>query len=144
MSPTNHFDQKIIAALTENARLPITELAKVVGLSRTAVQHRVKRLERDDVITGYTLKQPIDKALSETGSYILISLVERVQSKEVVELLLAFPEVQQCHQISGETDLIVTLEMASQNRVQEICQKLWQNENVKETNTLFVLGSKTP
>ncbi len=141
MSVTDGFDQKIIAALLKDARLPITKLAALVGLSRTAVQQRINRLERDGDIAGYTIKQPKGTAKPETGAYISIILIERVRSKAVIEMLREIPEILQCHQVSGETDLIVTVKSTNQERIQEICKSLWDHENVKETNTLFVLGS---
>lgn len=141
MSVTDGFDQKIIAALLKDARLPITKLAAHVGLSRTAVQQRINRLERDGDIAGYTIKQPKDTAKQEAGAYISIILIERVRSKAVIDMLREIPEILQCHQVSGETDLIVTVKSTNQERIQEICKSLWEHENVKETNTLFVLGS---
>lgn len=141
MAATDRFDQKIITALRQNARLPITKLAESVGLSRTAVQQRISRLERDGDIAGYTIKQFGEVVESAIGAYIMVQLVERVRSESVTDMLLDIPEVSRCHQVSGTTDLIVTLRISSQERIQEICKALWEHSNVKETNTFFVLGS---
>lgn len=49
----DHFDQKLLALLRDNARLSITELSKAVFLSRSAVSERLRRLEEEGIITGY-------------------------------------------------------------------------------------------
>ena len=47
-------DRELIRILTENARLPLSEIAKQLGVSRATAQGRLSRLERDGVIAGYT------------------------------------------------------------------------------------------
>ena len=49
-------DQQLLSLLRENARAPTAELARRLGLSRTTVQSRIERLERQGVITGYTVR----------------------------------------------------------------------------------------
>lgn len=48
-------DERILAELTRNARIPHAELAEKVNLSRNAVRQRIERLERDSLILGYTI-----------------------------------------------------------------------------------------
>ena len=49
-------DLKILKMLTENARTPYTEIARVLGLSEAAVRKRIKKLERRGIIEKYTIK----------------------------------------------------------------------------------------
>ena len=49
-------DQKLLSLLSDDARLPVAVLARELHLSRTAVRHRIEKLERHGVIAGYTLK----------------------------------------------------------------------------------------
>src|SRR5579884_4248204 len=60
LSGMDDLDQHLLARLRENARAPVAELARSLGLSRTTVQSRLARLERSGVIAGYSVK------LSET------------------------------------------------------------------------------
>ena len=53
MKELDKTDLKILKILQQNARTPMTELAEKVGLSTTPVTERVRRLERDNFITGY-------------------------------------------------------------------------------------------
>ncbi|NDD89705.1 MAG: AsnC family transcriptional regulator, partial [Rhodobacteraceae bacterium] len=52
----NEIDKKIIQALTDNARAPLTDLARQLGIARTTVQSRIERLEKAGTIRGYTLR----------------------------------------------------------------------------------------
>ncbi|OMH25641.1 Lrp/AsnC family transcriptional regulator [Motiliproteus sp. MSK22-1] len=52
----DHKDQKLLSLLSDDARLPVAVLARELHLSRTAVRHRIEKLERHGIITGYTLK----------------------------------------------------------------------------------------
>ena len=49
-------DKKLIQALTDNARAPLTDLARQLGIVRTTVQGRIERLKKAGTIRGYTLR----------------------------------------------------------------------------------------
>ncbi len=50
-------DHKMLALLAENARQSVKELARRIGLSRSAAQERLARLERDGILAGYTIRR---------------------------------------------------------------------------------------
>ncbi|RED54212.1 Lrp/AsnC family transcriptional regulator [Aestuariispira insulae] len=136
-------DRKIIAELSANARLPVTKLAARVGLSRTAVQLRIDRMERDGMIRGYRVElaeSAIEKP-KPTGAFIEIRLKERMKYAPIVAVMKKIPEVRECHNVSGDGDLILVVEQATPERIQEICEHLWNHPNVQSTNTIFVLSS---
>ena len=102
-------DRKILAILQREARIPITELAARVGLSATPVSERVKRLERENVITGYHAHLDPQRL----GLRILVFVELRLSKKsaeifEAVKRELAFvPEILECHLVAGEFDYLV-------------------------------------
>ena len=55
-------DHRLIALLRRNARTPVADLAKALGVARGTVTNRMARLEREGVITGYTLRLRPDAA----------------------------------------------------------------------------------
>ena len=102
-------DRKILAILQREARISITELAARVGLSATPVSERVKRLERENVITGYHAHlNP-----QSLGLRILVFVELRLSQKsseifDSVKRELAFvPEVLECHLVAGEFDYLI-------------------------------------
>ena len=102
-------DRKILAILQREARISITELATRVGLSATPVSERVKRLERENVITGYHAH--LDP--QSLGLRILVFVELRLSQKsseifDSVKRELAFvPEILECHLVAGEFDYLI-------------------------------------
>jgi len=139
----DHFDHKIIRALTDNARISITELSSIANLSRNAVSYRIKKLETIDVIKGYTtiLNNELDEEKSVVAS-IMVYRKNRMRNNEVIEYANKVPEVKSCYIVSGEHDVFLLLKAPSQKRIHEIWKDISNLTSVEDTNTVFVL-SKT-
>ena len=139
----DHFDHKIIRALTDNARISITELSSIVNLSRNAVSYRIKKLETIGVIKGYTtiVNNELDDEKSVDAS-IMVYRKNRMRNNEVIEYANKVPEVKSCYIVSGEHDVFLLLKAPSQKRINEIWQDISNLTSVEDTNTVFVL-SKT-
>ena len=139
----DHIDHKIITALTDNARISITELSSIVNLSRNAVSYRIKKLETIGVIKGYTtiLNNELDDEKSVVAS-IMVYRKNRMRNNEVIEFANKVPEVKSCYIVSGEHDVFLLLKAPSQKRINEIWQDISNLTSVEDTNTVFVL-SKT-
>jgi len=69
-----HTDAALLALLRENARLPTTELARRLSLSRTTVQSRIERLERSGIITGYAVRVRDDLERHHLRAQIMITV----------------------------------------------------------------------
>ncbi|EFL89367.1 Lrp/AsnC family transcriptional regulator [Ahrensia sp. R2A130] len=105
----DNLDRKILAALSNNARISITDLADQIGLSKTPCSARVKRLEDDGIITGYrAVVDPVklgldhiafvEVKLSDTRASALNAFGRAVQSLQ---------EIEQCHMIAGGFDYLL-------------------------------------
>ncbi|MEL7229021.1 MAG: Lrp/AsnC ligand binding domain-containing protein [Pseudomonadota bacterium] len=103
------FDQKILDALSHNARISITDLSKQVGLSKTPCHARLKKLEENGIIVGYrALLDPV-KLGREHVAFVEVKLSDTRASaldafNEAVRIL---PEVEQCHMIAGGFDYLL-------------------------------------
>jgi len=102
---TMHTDRALLAILRENARLPTSEIARRLGLSRTTVQSRIERLERSGTITGYAVRVRDDSERHHLRAQIMLTVRPR-QMVPVVNALRAMPEVRALHSVSGPYDLI--------------------------------------
>jgi len=96
-------DERLIALLEKNARMKLTALAHAVSLSRTAVQGRIARLERDGVILGY--RAVIRERDDEDGLRAILSLVfsER-PCHPVVKKFRGWPEIVNYYSVTGPVD----------------------------------------
>jgi DNA-binding Lrp family transcriptional regulator len=102
-------DQHLLGKLRENARAPVAELARSLGLSRTTVQSRLARLERTGVIAGYAVKL----ARTEQGALVrahLMLAVEARQAAAITQALRRLPAVLRLQSVSGPFDMIAELE----------------------------------
>lgn len=94
-------DGRILDALSEDARLPVAELARRVGLSAPSVAERLRRLEEAGVIEGYGLRiNPVAMGLTITA-WLRIRPVPG-QLHHVAKLIQDQPEIVQCDRITGE------------------------------------------
>ena len=76
-TPLDATDRALIALLKENARTPVADLARKVGLSRTTVQSRLERLERSGVIARYTVVLADELEAGAIRAHILVSAPTR-------------------------------------------------------------------
>lgn len=109
MHELDRLDRRILDWLQKNGRISITELAAQVGLSASACAERVRRLEREKVITGYHARikpEAVGKSLLVFVEIKLSSKSGDVFEKVRTELLLV-PEVMECHLVSGGFDYLV-------------------------------------
>jgi Lrp/AsnC family leucine-responsive transcriptional regulator len=109
MLELDRIDHKILDILQRSGRISNTDLAEQVGLSMSPCSERVKRMEREGVITGYHAKIS-PKALGRT-LLVFVEITLASKSSEVFDKvrkeLLYMPEVQECHLVSGSFDYLV-------------------------------------
>lgn len=102
-------DRKILRILSSNGRLSMTALGEAVGLSKTPVTARVRRLEAEGIITGYRVELSATKLGLEHVAFLEIKLADtREQALRAFnEAIRAIPEVEACHMIAGGFDYLV-------------------------------------
>jgi len=135
-------DQELINILTANARIPLAEVAKMLGVSRATVQGRLTRLEREGVIAGYTTILGKEDAENTTLSAIIMVELEVKQQGNVISLLRKRPEVIQCYTLSGHFDLFVKIRCATSTHLDEILDWIAEMEGVRRTTSSILLARK--
>jgi Lrp/AsnC family leucine-responsive transcriptional regulator len=122
MRELDRIDLKILDVLQRDGRISMTELAEQVNLSATPCSERVKRLERDGVITGYYAR--VNPAA--LGKNLLIFLEIKLSAKsgdvfdKVKQELLYVPEVMECHLVSGDFDYLVKARLPEMNKYRQL------------------------
>lgn len=135
-------DSLILNELTLNARVPVATLSKCVNLSRNAVQKRIARMEKNNIISRYTIERgDIGGSWEKTKALIMIDRQDRMRGSDVIIALKKIPEVQFCFVLSGKFDLVIQLSAVNAERVMEICSEIWQLPGVLDTRSYFVLAS---
>ncbi len=134
-------DEELVNMLRINAREPVAALARKLGVSRTTVQDRLKRLEDQGVIAGYTLK--LAKEQSNRGIAALVTMsVEPRRQIEVAKILAKFTQIETLHTVSGKIDLIAMVRTATSEDMDKVIDQIGVISGVTEIETAVILSTK--
>ena len=101
-------DRELLALLRQDARMPVATLAGKLKVARGTVQNRMKRLERDGVIVGYTVRVK-PQAEAHRIRALMTIVVEGNRGAEVLKALRGHPNVTGLHSTNGRWDLVAEL-----------------------------------
>jgi DNA-binding Lrp family transcriptional regulator len=133
-------DRALITALQANARQPIADLARTLGLARTTVQTRLDRLERSGTIIGYTAR--LGTAASAPLRATALVSIEPRTSPAVLARLRSLPGVRVVHTTSGRFDLMVQIAADTTQELDETLDKIGEARGVKSSESLIHLSTK--
>ncbi|HKL55752.1 MAG TPA: Lrp/AsnC family transcriptional regulator [Roseovarius sp.] len=137
---TDETDQALLDLLADNARAPVATLARRLGLARTTVQARLDRLESSGVIEGYTLRLA-DRLRAPLRATALVSIEPR-SAPAVLARLRSLPDVRTVHTTSGRFDLIVGIEAATTEALDDTLDRIGETRGVKGSESLIQLSTK--
>lgn len=131
------FDQQILALLRADARVPVSQIARAVNLSRSAVSERIRQLEQRGIISGYhaQVAPPADAGIK---AYLEL-FYQGGRCENYVERMRSFSEVRRCSGISGETDMLVYIEAPSMQRFSEIRGEIENYPGMQKVKTHVVV-----
>lgn len=133
-------DQQLLSLLRNNARTPVVELARTLGVARATVQNRMRRLERDGVIRGYTVLVGTDREQSVVRALMSIRC-ENADEADVIKCLRGNPHVAAVHHTTGRWDLIAEIHADSLAGFNTIVGNLRLIDGVSATETNLLLDS---
>jgi len=136
-------DRQIIQILQEDGRITTSDLAVRVGLTTTPTAERIKRLERDGIIKGYTAR--IDREKVGKGLTLFCSIklaVHQMQSiNEFSEHIEKIPEILACYNITGEYDYLLQIVVSDTGEYEKLLRsKLTRIPGVEQIYTGIVLS----
>jgi DNA-binding Lrp family transcriptional regulator len=134
-------DEHLLARLRDNARAPVAELARALGLSRTTVQSRLARLERSGVIAGYAVKLSEAQEAGRIHAFIMLT-VEPKQAAAVTAALKRMPGVRRLQSVSGPSDMIASVEASGVAEMDALIDEIGALRGVERTNSSIVLATK--
>ncbi|OJV03178.1 MAG: AsnC family transcriptional regulator [Shinella sp. 65-6] len=134
-------DRELLALLGENARLPVATLARRLGLSRTTVQARIERLEREGVIAGYGLRLSEAYLAGLIRAHVLITIAPKALSAVTAELA-AISEVTALHSVNGPYDLIAIIAAPSIAELDRLIDRIGELAGVERTLSSIILSTR--
>ena len=133
-------DELLLSLLRENARASTAQIARRLNLSRTTVQSRIDRLEREGVISGYTVRVHDEYERGQIRAHIMIT-VHPKQMTSVVAALRAMPELRVLHSVSGSYDLIAVGAVPTVSEMDLLTDRIGAIEGVERTTSSIVLST---
>ena len=133
-------DKKILQMLMENSRRPILEIAKNIGISGAAIHQRLRKLEKNNLIIGSSIKVNTKILGYTTMAFIGIFLDRATNNKTVVNQLKEIKEILECHYTTGDWSILAKLICKDNEDLMEILTKKIQTINgVARTETYISL-----
>ena len=140
----DQFDRKIIAVLSSDGRVSVTELARQVGLSKTPCQLRLRRLMEIGIITGF--RAVVDKAklgLDHIAfAEVKLSDTRERALEEFSDGVRRIPEVEECHMIASSFDYLLKVRTSDIRRYRIVLgEKISSLPHVASTSTFVAMDT---
>lgn len=133
-------DRQLISLLRKDARLPVATLAAKLRVSRGTVTNRLRRLEDDRVIVGYTVQLRPDAEPHRIRAWMGVQ-IEGNQTREVIARLLGEPGVAALHDTNGRWDLLAELRAESMPDLSEVLERIRLLKGIRTTETSILLAT---
>ncbi|REJ07873.1 Lrp/AsnC family transcriptional regulator [Microbacterium bovistercoris] len=131
-------DRAIVAEVSRDGRVTLAQLSDTVGLSTSAVQARLKRLESRGVITGYRALLDAEQIGKPLSAFIEITPLDPAQPDNAPELLEHLDAIEACHSIAGDASYMLFVRVPSPRALEQLVRDIRLAANVS-TRTTVVL-----
>lgn len=139
MMDIDKIDEKILKNLMVDARVSARQLALKLGMSTVTILSRIKKLEKEKIIKGYTALIDHEKL-----GYDLTAIIEVVANKNIVDIeekLSKIDNVCAVYDITGNTDTVIIAKFKERSKLSEFVKSLSAMTNVDNTITHVVLNT---
>lgn len=141
MTDLDRIDRKILDSLQRNGRISNAELAEQIGLSPSACSERVRRLERERVITGYHARV----APAAVGRTLLVFVEIKLSAKsddlfeQTRRELTHMPELMECHLVSGNFDYLLKFRIKGMDQYRQLLGGILKRLPVSAQSNSYVV-----
>ncbi|HKL89970.1 Lrp/AsnC ligand binding domain-containing protein [Muricauda sp. NFXS6] len=136
-------DKKILRYLMEDARKPILEIARNIGISGAAIHQRLRKLESSGLLAGSKFIINPKVLGYSTMAYIGIYLDKAMTNPRAVKQLEEIPEVLECHYTTGNWSILIkVLCRDNEHLMQVLNKKIQQIDGVSRTETFISLDQQ--
>lgn len=139
MAELDNTDKKILNVLNKNCRLSFREIAKKVGVSVATALNRVRRLEKEGVVKGYSVIVDHEKAGYDVGVIINVR-VSKGKLLEVERKIAIDPNVVAVYDITGSFDVVVVARFKARRALDTFLKKIQAYDFVERTQTALILN----
>jgi Lrp/AsnC family transcriptional regulator for asnA, asnC and gidA len=136
-------DKKILRALMEDARTPVLEIARHVGISGAAIHQRIRKLEKSGLLSGSKFVINPKVLGYTTMAFVGIFLDKAMNNPDAVRQLQKIPEVLECHYTTGNWSILVKILCKDNEHLMHVLNKDIQTiSGVSRTETFISLNQQ--
>lgn len=131
-------DEELLSILRCNARASISDIARAMNVSRTAIQNRLNKLEDNNVIKAYSVVLANEYTNQLVSANVSLKVNPNLRQKICIALRKTH-QISHIYSISGEYDLLVTIQAQALEKLSEILNMVCSLEGVERTNSSIIL-----
>jgi Lrp/AsnC family transcriptional regulator, leucine-responsive regulatory protein len=131
-------DRILMRALVADGRATLSELAPSAGLSVSAVQSRVRRLESRGVVTGYSARIDPEAVGHLLSAFVAITPLDPSQPDDAPARLRDIEAIESCHSVAGEESYILLVHVESPRALEDLLQRIRTAANVRTRSTIIL------
>lgn len=136
--PEDDTDRRLLAALLADGRATLAVLATAAGLSVSAAQARVRRLEARGVVTGYSARVPPESVGLPLTAFIAITPFDPAQPDDAPERLSGLAAIEGCWSVAGEESYQLLVRVASPQALELLLREIRATANVRTRSTVVL------
>jgi len=130
-------DRLLLSLLRRDARRPVVALARDLGLSRTATQDRLARLQASGAIARFTIVDGDGRA--RESAYLMVKLAPGTRCAQIAPKVRTLPAVEAIHSVTGAIDMIVRVAAEHVDGLEKARAEVAGLAGVAEVSTHVVL-----
>lgn len=134
----DEIDARLLLLLEANARQSAVSLARAVGLSRSAVQERLAKLEGSGEIAGYTIVRGERRSSRRTQALLFVQIATR-PCETVIRRFRDWPEIKACWSVAGEIDAVLLVQADEPGALSDLGDRLAAVPGVASVTTTPIL-----
>ena len=134
----DEIDRILLRELLADGRATLAHLATTAGLSVSAVQSRVRRLETRGIVTGYTARVDHEALGHMLSAFVAITPLDPSQPDDAPARLEHIAAIESCHSVAGEESYVLLVRVASPRDLEELLQQIRTAANVRTRSTIIL------
>ena len=133
-------DEELLSILRCNARASVSDIARATGVSRTAIQNRLNKLEDNGVIKAYSIVLGSEYTNQLVSANVSLKVKPNLRNTICIALR-KLHQISQIYSISGEYDLLVTIQANTLEKLSSVLNTVCSLEGVERTNSSIILDT---
>lgn len=132
---------KLLSLLKSDGRMSVTALSQALGVSRLTVDNRIKRLEAEGIIAGYTVLLGTEEFKHKINGWIMINVMANKEEK-AIKLILQMVEISRLHTTNGKWDLAAEIQTSTLEEFDKAVSELRKIDGIEATETNLLLSRR--